>query len=268
MPRVSRILMIVLVFALFFPFTTNLSVAHAAEKEASTTYEYTAIGDSIGFGFGAFHGYVPRYGDYMEDDTSSKVNIQNKSVLGWETPQLLHAVKTDTAMRLRLAVSSVISWDIGGNDFRVARNKYIAGTCGGPKNEDCLVETSKLVKKNWIEIVTILHELRQGKDTNFRTMDLYNPYIAVDKKAKSYDGTKSRFEVFKPYLDDLNQFIHDQESMGYTTANVYDAFNGPKHDEDPRAKGYIFIDGLHPNYKGYEVIAKEFRKLGYAPLVP
>jgi len=49
---------------------------------------------------------------------------------------------------------------------------------------------------------------------------------------------------------------------------VYDAFNGPNHDEDPREKGYIGPDGEHTNEEGRKIIAKLFHELGYEPVTP
>jgi len=49
---------------------------------------------------------------------------------------------------------------------------------------------------------------------------------------------------------------------------VYDAFNGPNHDEDPREKGYIGPDGRHASKAGQKVIAALMQKLGYKPVTP
>jgi lysophospholipase L1-like esterase len=47
---------------------------------------------------------------------------------------------------------------------------------------------------------------------------------------------------------------------------VHLAFNGPTGEEDPKSKGYLSFDGVHPNNTGYRIIAGELPKLGYAPL--
>ena len=51
-------------------------------------------------------------------------------------------------------------------------------------------------------------------------------------------------------------------------AEVYAAFNGPSHDEEPMDKGYIQSDGEHPSEAGAKAIAELLRKLGYVPIVP
>jgi hypothetical protein len=50
--------------------------------------------------------------------------------------------------------------------------------------------------------------------------------------------------------------------------SVYDLFNGPNHDEDPREKGYIGGMGLFPSGEGALAIAESIREEGYDPVAP
>jgi hypothetical protein len=49
---------------------------------------------------------------------------------------------------------------------------------------------------------------------------------------------------------------------------MYDAFNGPAHDEDPVANGYISADGAHPSDAGRAVQVDVIDALGYQPVNP
>ncbi|RPI58044.1 MAG: hypothetical protein EHM56_02765 [Chloroflexi bacterium] len=51
-------------------------------------------------------------------------------------------------------------------------------------------------------------------------------------------------------------------------ALVFEAFNGPSHDEDPRDKGYIGRDGIHTGPLGRQLIADLLHELGYEPSPP
>ena len=51
-------------------------------------------------------------------------------------------------------------------------------------------------------------------------------------------------------------------------ADVYSAFNGKTHLEDPVAKGYMQSDVAHPNNKGRAVIAETVAALGYKQVTP
>ncbi len=237
--------------------------------EAVTTWQYTALGDSLAFGLWAFQGYVPRYERLVETDTGAAVNPLNLGVPGWTSTDLLGAVRTNLAMRAAVATSRVVTWDIGGNDFLDARGQYRSGGCGGADNQDCLRSGIATFKVNWTAILGQLTSLRAGRPTIFRTMDIYNPYVNEDRARDSWanDGGRTDFQVFKPYLDEANAHITaTATARGIPVAKVFLAFNGPAGDHDPSDKGYLAFDGLHPNDLGHRVIADRFRALGYSPL--
>jgi len=48
-----------------------------------------------------------------------------------------------------------------------------------------------------------------------------------------------------------------------TFVSVYDEFNGPAHDRDPRAKGLIREDGEHPSDAGAQRYAELLQRSGY-----
>jgi lysophospholipase L1-like esterase len=56
--------------------------------------------------------------------------------------------------------------------------------------------------------------------------------------------------------------------MGIPIANIFDAWNGLDHTEDPVANGYTQEDNIHPNELGATVIAQVLRDLGYEPIIP
>jgi hypothetical protein len=105
-------------------------------------------------------------------------------------------------------------------------------------------------------------------------MDIYNPYVRTDIVSDTwqYDGVidgvmmdLNDFQVFKVYFDQVNRHIASNAAV-IPSAQVHLAFNGPYGDEDPKSKGYLSFDGIHPNNTGHRIIADELRKLGYAPL--
>ncbi|HEX8710191.1 MAG TPA: GDSL-type esterase/lipase family protein [Pyrinomonadaceae bacterium] len=242
---------------------------------ASNTLSYTALGDSLAVGIADFSGggYVPRYATYAQADTGSSVILQNPldSNLsapgrhnGWTSSQLLDALRNDAVLRNLMANSQVITWDIGGNDFLRALNTYSDGTCGGPDNQDCFRSATATLKANWSAIIAEVLSLRSPGNTIIRTMDIYNPFVNVEKNT----GT---FTIIKGYLDDVNRYIATTSAANnIPCARVYEAFNGPNGDQDAAAKGYMSSydpSGVHPSDLGHKVIAGLLRNLGYAPLL-
>ena len=125
----------------------------------------------------------------------------------------------------------------------------------------CDIETLALYIQHLEAIYQHILDLRAGQPTIIRAYDAYNPTLArwID------DGT---FEACKTCWETYNLAIH-QAADSYTipVANVYEAWNGPEHDEDPNDKGYT-KDGEHPNELGALVIAEQLRLLGYEPVIP
>jgi lysophospholipase L1-like esterase len=260
---VRRLLKLILVVVLLVGASQGTTLA------APASWDYVALGDSLATGFGAFKGYVPRYEAYVETDTGVAVTRTNLGQNKWTSSQLLSALRTDPTFRRATREADVVTWNIGGNDLRAARTSYKNGTCGGVDNQDCLRASVATLKTNWTAITAEVLELRSTSNTIVRTMDIYNPYVRTDIVSDTWqkDGGMNDFEVFKRYLDRVNRHIATTSyTEGIPYAQVHLASNGTLGDEDPRSKGYLSFDGLHPNSTGHRIIAGELRTLGYAPL--
>jgi lysophospholipase L1-like esterase len=240
-------------------------LAYAAPR--NKTWQYTALGDSLAVGAIALRGYVPRYQQYIQTDTGFSVSLRNLAQNGWTSADLLSALNSDENFRSSVQTSQVITWDIGGNDLRHARESYKNGTCGGTDNQDCLRATLDAFVNNWNGIVLQILSIRSSTNTIIRTMDLYNPFVNEDLASDTDGDGTSDFWTLKPYHDAVNNHIRTSASAnGIPWANVHDAFNGADGLQDPQDKGYIAFDGVHPNDTGHKVIADQLRLLRYAPL--
>lgn len=239
-----------------------------ASPASAANWTYTALGDSLAVGLWGFPGYVSRYKSYVQTDTGNSVTLTNKGVNGWTSTQLLNALRTSSSFQTAVSGANVVTVDIGGNDFLQARDKYKAKTCGGADNQACIRSAMTAFNGNWPAILAEILARRSTSNTVIRTMNLYNPYVNTDKAANTWpNDAGSDFQVFKPYLDDLNTSICSTATAnGIPCADVYTQFNGANHDVDPRTYGYISFDGLHPNSKGHAAITGLLRKLCYLPL--
>jgi len=250
-----------------------LIASRAAPVAAADLVIYTALGDSLAFGALAppLRGYVYRYRNDIAADTGATVILYDLGVPGWTSHDLRSALEGNFLFRALVAKSKVVTWNIGGNDLRAARNSYKGGSCGGLYNQDCLKAAVTTFKANWNVIMGAILSLRSPSNTIIRTMDIYNPFVVVDSHSDTWpnDGGLNDFQVLKPYLDQVNSHIATTASLyGVPYAPVYTAFNGPTGTEDPIAKGYIAFDAFHPNGTGHAVIANLLRLLGYSPLYP
>jgi lysophospholipase L1-like esterase len=236
------------------------------------SWRYTSLGDSMAFGaFAPFAGgYAYEYDDRIEADTGLNVRLAPLGVPGWRSGELLEGLRENWLIRYFVSRSSVVTWNIGGNDLIGARNKYKKKNCGGDDNQACFREAVSAFKANWNAIVAEILSLRSSRDTILRTMDIYNPFVNEDKAADTWPGDQGNdFQVVKRYLEEVNAHIATTaEASGIRSARVYRAFNGPTGELDPSDLGYIFIDGFHANGRGHRKMAELLGDLGYAPLRP
>lgn len=256
--------LITAIFVLFTP--------HAVFGQTISTIPgmYSALGDSLAYGTGSptRQGYVPRYKDYIQSDTGISVRLANLGVPGATSTDILPVLSSNPSVRRTIGFSQVVTLNVGGNDLRIARDSYKAKSCGGTDNQDCVRSAVATFKANWSGIIQQILSLRSTSNTIIRTMDLYNPYINIDKTADTWpNDTGNDFVVLKPYLDEVNNHIAaTAASNNIPYAKVYLTFNGSNGETDPSSLGYISTDGFHPNDTGYQKIAELFRALGYSPI--
>jgi len=243
----------------------------APRAQAQQTVRYTALGDSIGFGIGAdprSNGYVPTYARFIEAGTGFNVNTRNLSFPGLTSSDLLSVISGNPFIfRLLVAPSRIVTLNIGGGDLLRARSDYKDQTCGGTDNQDCLRAAATTFRANFNAILEAIVSVRSPSNTIIRTMDIYNPFVSVDQAQDTWPGDQGNdFQVINMYLDDFNITIANAAAeRDILVAPVHLEFNGPNGDEDPRAKGLIADDGVHPNNEGHLRIAELLRDLGFSP---
>lgn len=243
----------------------------APRAQAAENRLYVALGDSLAFG--AFapigRGYVPTYRNMIEANVGVNVRLVNLGIPGWKSGDLRAALRGNLLFRVFVANASVVTWNIGGNDFLSARNSYKDITCGGPDNQDCLRATVATFKINWNAIVAEILSLRRTSNTIIRTMDIYNPFVNEDRAKDTWPNDQGNdFQVAKPYLEAVNSHIAMTAiARNIPFARVHHTFNGPSGEGDPSDLGYIFFDGIHANGRGHRRMAELLGDLGYGPFI-
>jgi lysophospholipase L1-like esterase len=226
----------------------HTAAAPALEDETTPAdsgirWDYMALGDSLAAGIGARWGYVDRYADYLRNDTGAHVRVINLGQSGQTSSQLLYTLRDDPSIRKALGKAEVVTINIGINDLGHAGRSYEAGTCGGRENEKCLHGAVKEVEANWDAITAEVLSLRSTDEAVIRTVGLgYTPRV---------EG------VFEPYVSQVTRHLASSAAEG-----------GIPYAEVRLSEEGMSQDGVHPNDKGYEMIAERLRRLGYEPLDP
>ncbi len=102
-------------------------------------------------------------------------------------------------------------------------------------------------------------EVRGGEPVILRSYDVYNPWLGEWIEI----GIES--ECTALWEGQARTVRETAEANGATFVSFYDVFNGPNHDEDARAKGWIGDDGMHANEVGATAAAEALAAVGFEP---
>jgi lysophospholipase L1-like esterase len=132
----------------------------------------------------------------------------------------------------------------------------------GNPPDSCSLEMYHPYTENVKKIYEVIFSLRNGQSTIIRATDLYNPVISEHRKPNMEAECTQCMET-------LNTAARNAaDAFNIPLVTIYDEFNGPGHNEDPRRKGYIGSDGIHASEYGQQVIANLLSAVGYDPVIP
>jgi lysophospholipase L1-like esterase len=95
-----------------------------------------------------------------------------------------------------------------------------------------------------------------------RALDSFNPVVADWAAAGLTEGCMIGYDA-------LTDAMHGAAAaFDIPVVSLRDAYNGPEMAEDPREKGYIAGDGIHPSPAGQEAIMTALHAAGYDPIHP
>lgn len=209
-------------------------------------YQYTAIGDSLTKGFGALpgHGFVPVYRRMAENRLGAAVATANLGINGLTTAELMQRLRGSSMYRQAIREADIITLSIGGNDLiRAAR-----GAAGYPGSQGRVLRSAlQECKQNFSGLIGTLEQLKAGarKPYIIRVVGLYNPY--------------PRIAAATDWVLEFNRHAARYSSRVVGFAPIYNDFSGNEGN-------LLFIDHVHPNGRGYRVIAEKLSALGYGRL--
>jgi hypothetical protein len=196
------------------------------------------------------------YAADIEADENVKVTLHDLTREVDSTTQMLDDLRNFEVYQEAVKDAEVIIFEASALDY-TGTGFFEEGS-----SFECSPNAMDSYKADLDAIIAEIFALRKGKPTLIRAMDLYSSGNGDWKKWGKYEEYKHCWEV-------MSTTIHQVAAEHQIpVAEVYAAFNGPSHDEEPMGKGYLQADGEHPSETGAQVIAEAFRKLGYVPVVP
>ena len=210
----------------------------ADESESASKKRVIALGDSLTYGYGdkKDEGYIGRLEEKVnKKHTKITYHFQNLGVPGQQSDQMLgQIVKPDIAEDLSEANVFIIN--IGTNDL-IKNN-------GGdlfPLHHEEIMDAKKDYLDHLEKILNIVGAA--NREADILVLGLYNPYPNKDS------------DKIEAYVDDWNSSIMKEvkkhKNVKYVPTNPL--FKG-------KSKENYFHDSLHPNGKGYELMADQILK--------
>ncbi len=205
---------------------------------------YTAIGDSLTVGFGAMpgNGFAPVYRRLAQQKIGEPVVYENWGINGLTSSELYDNVRRNPRLRSSLKDAQIITVSIGGNDLIRAAKSAPSHQAASHFNK-----ALSQCESNFSGIMQSIYQLKSGSRTPYivRAVGLYNPYPQVGAATQ--------------WVQQFNGYLNGYWGSGYAAANIFSSFYG-------RERELLSFDHLHPNGRGYKVIAEHLHLLGYHPL--
>ena len=259
----KRLLLFLFVPALVGVFALTGDTTYSSAPQSQN--EYLALGDSLGYGFGASDpankGYVPLFREFLESEggLDTDLFLNNLSIPGATSSSLITQQLPTAVAELEDRNGDkkgnndvkVVTVDIGGNDvLRLLQSS----SCVPVATDACFVLAGTILTTFAGNFDFILDELRTaaGPDTTMIVMTYYNSLVAAPPCPLNFlaplgDVILEGEPGVSVGLNDLIRLIavsHD--------AQVADTY-GRLSPTD------ILPDCVHANDDGYEIIADQFK---------
>lgn len=260
---------LVVTLASFFVFSQMIPKAPARLRTDETATQavavknnirFVAIGDSLTEGVGdetASGGYVPLVASTLEEAFSiNSIEIENYGVAGDRSTQILKRINEQQEIQDDIASAEIISVTVGGNDLMKVIQNNILGLS--------VEKFEKPGEKYQANLTKLLTTIRQLNSTApIYVLGIYNPYYIyfpeITEMQTIIDQWNTRTQAVveqeeRMYFVPINDLIYQGIISDEEASEVPDADTLNELRNNAIYEG----DNFHPNYNGYQLIAKAF----------
>jgi len=268
------------VFGLLVAVALTTAAAGTNGSEASSgravltgqPWDLVYISDSSGWGVARL------YAQHIRQDRGVTVRVHDQWTAGLPALAILERLRTPGDIWARLVRNAEVIV-VYGNAAGLGIKTVERGDCSCRATIGCKAPIA-LGPQTWRPYVVTLKaiykrifELRNGKQAILRTANWYVPMIshAPDSMFWAHRSWEEAGIVDAcTRQEESHSAAIARAAAAYRApmADVYTAFNGRDHREDPFAKGYLQADGIHPSDGGRAVIAQTLADLGYTQVKP
>lgn len=202
---------------------------------------YLALGDSLTAGYGAppGHGFADLYRILAAAQLQKPIRLVNKGMNGARAAEVLKRVKSDDNLQQEMKNASIITITAGGNDMLDAARQFL-----NHRDTKNILRTIRACRRTLQELFHFIQRNKKGATAPYQIIiaNLYNPF--------------PQFKEAEFGVTMFNRMVESFSSSKVCVADIYRSFSGMEHH-------LLSEDLIHPNYIGYQVMAKQFAACGY-----
>jgi hypothetical protein len=249
-----------LILAITLVLVSCSSPAASMPKGPDTEWDVVVIGDSTMWYLGE------ALKSKIEEDVGVKVDLNPWIVGGLSAGEVLLSLEIyeDGGLSTLLKDAEFVVIWVNPEDSMIPEIPMGGDACFGYGGvvESCPPEAYEKFTADLMAIYARIFDLRDGQPTIVRGVDFYNPVVSQWIKQDKFEACTECWVT----LSNATRLAAEAYNIPFLSR--YDAFNGPNHDEDPREKGLIMSDGVHPNKLAAEFTAELLSEMGYDPVSP
>lgn len=211
----------------------------ACSSEDAEQLTLVALGDSITYGANLENPVESAYPYLIAE--AAELDVHNLAVSGWQTGQLIEAIRTDAEYRQAVEDADYIAMTIGGNDLlQILRT---AEAESGGNMEVMLGSILEEMGSNVVfdQVGELIQEIRSLTDARILLFNIYNPL----------PPSSSLYSVGDYLLPQVNTAILNV-AESYENVYLADAFAAYQNNQD----AYIIAGDIHPTEEGQAILAE------------
>ncbi|WP_410983720.1 GDSL-type esterase/lipase family protein [Bacillus cereus] len=213
------------------------STPHWINKQTNDSFYHLVLGDSLAKGYGSTQGgFAELASKQIEEQIHKPIRVENFGVNGLTTDRLVQKIQAEEVQQ-KIKEANIITINIGGNNlFRLNRDVGVIDGIKMLNKEKAHFETDV---KNIVKTVRALNP-----NALLILSELYNP-LQLDDSIASYADM---------FLDGWNDAVYaiSKANQPSIVLPIRKLISNDKKD--------LLYDQVHPNDKGYEIIADAFTK--------
>lgn len=203
--------------------------------------KYLAIGDSLTVGYGSsYHkgGFVPIYKSFAEQALNTRVRTMNIGVDGFTAKQIYGVVRSQSPSSI--AEANLITITGGGNDLLAVLEGGLSSVT--PALMDHAIKEAICYLQQTVGYIT---KIKKQTNVPYRILvfNSYNPFGPIP--------------IANRFITEFNRALQSITRLpNVQVVDVYRVFKGNE-------RVLLYQDHVHPNDKGYRLMAEEAAKKGF-----